>query len=437
MGAALGHIRICDFTGQLAGAGATRWLAAFGAQVIRIEDPVMRGKWDILRGSPPFKDERRGLEFGVGFQNHNVEKLGVTLNLRTERGKELLAELVKASDVVAENFAAGVLERWGFGYDHLKELKEDIVYVSNCGFGQEGPYGTFKSWGPIAQAVSGMTFESGLPDQPPAGWGYSYMDHTGGYVMAIAILAALVHRNRTGEGQWVDLSCTEAGAALTGTAVLDSVVNGRARRGPGRPNSNRSVGPAMAPHGVFPCSGEDNWVAIACRNDDDWTVLASIAGLSEPRWRHAAGRLADEDAVEAAVAAWTTTRSQRRGGRGARKAPRLFGPTPRRTDRRGSGHLGVRLVAHRGPPGDGRGAGRRLPGALLRDRLAHGAGRPLPGPAQRRGVGRDPGPQRRRGRPTASRRSYLMSAAQQGRAARAPASPMPMGSGGATPSDKI
>jgi len=205
---ALSHLRICDFTGQLAGAGATKWLAAFGAQVIRIEDPVTKGRWDILRGSPPFKDDRRGIEFGAGFQNHNVGKLGITLNVRTDRGKELLAELVRRSDAVTENFAAGVLERWGFGYPRLRELRPDIVYVSNCGFGQTGPYGTFKSWGPIAQAVSGLTFTSGLPDEDPAGWGYSFMDHTGGYAMAIAILMALFHRVRTGEGQWVDLSCT-------------------------------------------------------------------------------------------------------------------------------------------------------------------------------------------------------------------------------------
>src|SRR5436305_14434581 len=110
---ALSHLRICDFTGQLAGAGATRWLAAFGAQVIRIEDPVNQGKWDILRGTEPFKDDRRGVEFGGGFQNHNVEKLGITLNLRTSKGKVLLRQLVAASDVGSENFAAGVLERWG------------------------------------------------------------------------------------------------------------------------------------------------------------------------------------------------------------------------------------------------------------------------------------------------------------------------------------
>src|SRR5215469_15482292 len=100
---ALAGVRICDFCGQLAGAGATKWLAAFGAQVIRIEDPVREGRWDILRGAPPFTDDRRGIEFGTGFQNHNVNKMGITLNLRTERGRELLGSLVRVSDVVTEN----------------------------------------------------------------------------------------------------------------------------------------------------------------------------------------------------------------------------------------------------------------------------------------------------------------------------------------------
>ncbi len=305
---ALGHLRICDFTGQLAGAGATKFLAAFGAEVIRIEDPVTGGRWDILRGAPPFKDERRGPEFGSGYNNHNVNKLGITLNLRTERGKELLAELVRRSDAVTENFAAGVLERWGFGFERLRELRPDIVYVSNCGFGQVGPYGRFKSWGPIAQAVSGLTFASGLPGRAPAGWGYSYMDHTGGYYMAMAILAALFWRARTGEGQWVDLSCTEAGAALHGPALLDADVNGRPMRRAGSPHSNRNAWPAMAPHGVYPTAGDDDWVAISVVDDEAWAAFAAFVGqdwATEARWAERSARLAGQDELDVRVAAWT------------------------------------------------------------------------------------------------------------------------------------
>ncbi len=310
---ALARYRICDFTGQLAGAGATKWLAAFGAEVIRIEDPVRQGSWDILRAMPPYVDERRGMDFGGGFNNHNVGKRGITLNLRTDKGKELLAEIVKRSDVVSENFAAGVMERFGFGYERLKELKPDIVYVSNCGFGHTGPYAAYKTWGPIVQAMSGLTFTSGLPDQPPAGWGYSYMDHTGGYYMALAILLALVHLERTGEGQWVDLSCTEAGLTLNGPALLDYSVNGRGLRREGQPHSNRNEWPPMAPHGVYPSRGEDEWVAIACRNEDDWSALGAVVGESwtgEARFRSLAARLEHQDALDEAIAGWTRERDK-------------------------------------------------------------------------------------------------------------------------------
>ncbi len=310
---ALGHIRICDLSGQLAGAGATRVLAAFGAEVIRIEDPVTKGLWDIVRQMGPKFPGDQGHENGTGFNNHNVNKLGITLNLRTPRGKELLAEIVQRSDAVTENFAAGVMQRLGFGYEQLAALRSDIVYVSNCGFGQVGPYGTFKSWGPIAQAVSGMTFQSGLAGQPPAGWGYSYMDHTGSYMMGIALLAALYHRQRTGQGQWIDMSCTEAGAALNGPAVLDATVNGRPLRRPGSPSSNRSATPAMAPHGIYPTSETDRWVAIACRHDDDWAAAAKAIGepwTADPAFATLSGRLAEQDRLDALVAGWTAGRTR-------------------------------------------------------------------------------------------------------------------------------
>jgi crotonobetainyl-CoA:carnitine CoA-transferase CaiB-like acyl-CoA transferase len=311
--AALSHLRICDFTGQLAGAGATRHLAAFGAEVIRIEDPVRKGKWDILRGAPPFKDERRGNEFGSAFQNHNVAKLGITINMRTARGKELLTELVKVSDVVTENFAAGVLERMGFGYDQLKAIKPDIIYVSNCGFGQTGPYREFKSWGPIAQAVGGLTATSGLPDMPPAGWGYSYMDHHGGYFMAVGILAALCHREATGEGQWVDMSCSEAAASLLGPAVLDYTVNGRPTLREGSPHSNRDSTGTMAPHGIYRTEGNDNWIAIACRNDAEWAALAAEIGepwAARDALATVAGRLEHQDALDAELDRWTADKDR-------------------------------------------------------------------------------------------------------------------------------
>jgi benzylsuccinate CoA-transferase BbsF subunit len=313
MTGALSHIRICDFTGQLAGAGATKWLAAFGADVIRIEDPVRQGRWDILRGIAPFVDDRRGINLGGGFNNHNTNKKGITLNLRTEKGKDLLTEIIAKSDAVTENFAAGVLEKWGFGYDALKAIKPDIVYVSNCGFGHKGPYSRFKTWGPIVQAISGLTFSSALPGQPPAGWGYSYMDHTGGYYMAMAIMLALLERDKSGKGQWVDLACTEAGLSLNGPALLDWTVNNRPLRKPEGINSNRSQHAPMAPHGIYPCLGEDEWIAVSCRDNGDWQKLSGLMAEcpqgEEVTWRQDFNsqqhRLSNEDELDEKFGQWT------------------------------------------------------------------------------------------------------------------------------------
>jgi benzylsuccinate CoA-transferase BbsF subunit len=213
---------------------------------------------------------------------------------------------------VTENFAAGVMQRLGFGYERLVELRPGIVYVSNSGFGYEGPYHSFKSWGPIAQAMSGLTHTSALPGEEPAGWGYSYMDHSGAYVMAIALLAALYHQRRTGEGQWVDIACAEAGVTLAGLAALDAKVNRRTERNI-PVASNRSTYNSMAPHGIFPCREEDSWVAIACRHDQDWSALARVVG--EP-WARAeallglAGRLAAQNELDARLAAWTAVRAR-------------------------------------------------------------------------------------------------------------------------------
>jgi crotonobetainyl-CoA:carnitine CoA-transferase CaiB-like acyl-CoA transferase len=308
---ALSRIRITDFSGVLAGAGASRILAAFGAQVIRVENPANKGAWDPLRAGGPFIDERRGYNFGGGWGNHNVEKLGVTLNLGTPKGRELFPRLVAISDIVAENFAAGVLARLGFGYEQLKAIKPDIIYLSNCGFGHWGPYEQFKTWGPIVQAFSGLTYTSALPDRAPAGWGYSYMDHGGAYFGAIAMLAALHHRHKTGEGQHIDIATTEAASTMMGTHILDYTVNGRRTRNEHGYDSNRGEAP-MAPHNIYAASGDDEWVAIACRDDAEWRALAGEIGESaaDPRFAALDGRLAHRDDLEALVGRWTVNRDK-------------------------------------------------------------------------------------------------------------------------------
>ncbi len=305
---ALGRFTICDFSGQLAGAGATRLLAAFGARVIRVEDPSRQGRWDILRGLAPFVDDRRGIELGGAFNNHNVEKLFVTINVRMPAGLALAKRLIAKSDVVTENFAGGVMERLGLGYEALRELRQDIIYVSNSGFGSEGPYGRYKSWGPIVQANGGLTYQSALPGEQPAGWGYSWMDHMGAFFMATAIMGALIRRQRSGQGGWIDMACVEASIAINGPALLDYTVNGRTARDQGADvNSNRSLGRPMVPHGVYPCRAADSWVAIACRDEREWREIALLADMpADLAAANLPSRLQREDEIDHLVGRWSS-----------------------------------------------------------------------------------------------------------------------------------
>lgn len=311
---ALEGVRICDLSGILAGAGATRFLAALGAEVIRVEDPVRQGRWDMLRRTGPYVSDRRGINDGTNFNNHNVGKLGVTLDLKHEEGRNLLWHLIDVSDVVTENFSGGTFARLGFSYDEMRARKPSIVYVSNSGFGHTGPYAGYRSYGPIVQAVSGLTFMAGLPDLPPAGWGYSYMDHVGADVMVVAVLAALLHRDVTGDGAWIDMSCAEAAMAFVGPSILDYTVNGRPSRREGMPSSNRSEHPAMAPHGIYPGQIRDDWIAIACRHDDDWMHARAVIG--EPwaltdRYAAVEGRISAQDELDSLLSQWTRQRSAR------------------------------------------------------------------------------------------------------------------------------
>ncbi len=140
------------------------------------------------------------------------------------------------------------------------------------------------------------------------------MDHTGGYYMAIALMMALLHRKRTGEGQWVDLACIEAAGTLHGAASLDATVNGRPGRRDGMPHSNRSQSPAMAPHGIYPAGGDDQWVAVAVRSDEEWQALGDVVDetwCTEARFERLAGRLAAEDALDEALGRWTSSRDKR------------------------------------------------------------------------------------------------------------------------------
>ena len=321
-------IRVVDFTWVRAGPWATRWLAVLGAEVIKVEWPdpalgpftgrtvrIIPGQGTTPEGVTP------NMNSDGMTSDQNAGKKSITINTRTEKGLETVKQLVSVSDIVIENFSAGVLKSWGLDYEEMARLQPGIIYVSMAGFGHAGPQGHYTTMGPSVQALSGLTFLSGYPGRPPAGWGWSYMDDTGGMYAVISVLSALHHRDHTGEGQHVDMSQVAAGITLTGPAHLDLVVNGRGSRRPGFPPANRSVwpgapvlhnyrGPIQAPHNSYRTLGGDynDWCVIACRDNADWRALAEVIGedwAQDERYSTLNGRLEHQEELDQRIQEWT------------------------------------------------------------------------------------------------------------------------------------
>ena len=317
---ALQGTRIIDLSWMLASAGAGRFLTAHGADVIKVEhksriDGMRFGAGMVGPGGRAERDAATGpivwrvpgeLNRCGTFMDINAGKRALSLNLRDPRGKEILTELLKDADMVVEGYAPGAMERMGFGWERLQEINPRIVYVQQSGLGQKGTYGSLRSYGPTAQAFSGLSEMSGLP-QPyaPAGIGYSYLDWFGAYQMATAMTAALYRQKQTGKGCWIDSSQVEAGLYLTGTAILDYSANGRGWQRTG----NRSPWKQAAPSGAYRVKGVDRWIAISTFTEAEWQALAHVLGhgewLADSRFATLAGRMAHQDALDRLVEAAT------------------------------------------------------------------------------------------------------------------------------------
>ena len=311
-------VKILDFAWFLASAGGTRFLAAMGAESYKVEwkdNPDTRLAAMAPVGGRAARDAATGplpgvrdLNMGGQFNNKNAGKRGISLNIRHPKGLQIAKDLVRVCDVVAEGFSPGVLQRLGLGYDVLKSIRPDVIYIQQSGMGGHGTYGRMRTVGPVAAAFGGQGEMSGLPEPAmPVGWGYSYLDWMGAYGYALALLGALYHRECTGEGQWIDASQCESGLFLTGATILDWSANGREWRRYG----NRSPYKPAAPHGAYRCEGKDRWVAIACFSDAEWQALAQVAEhgawLDDRRFATLEQRLMHQDALDAAVEAWTRT----------------------------------------------------------------------------------------------------------------------------------
>ncbi|MEM7094600.1 MAG: CoA transferase [Actinomycetota bacterium] len=277
-------LKVLDFMWVMAGPAGTRVLADLGATVIRIESA---SKIDTARTLQPFHNDTNSLETSALFANMNAGKLSFTVNPTTDEGRAVIHDLVRWADVVTESYSPRGMLGFGLTYDDLREINPDIVMLSSCLFGQTGPLAMFAGYGTMAAAMTGFFGITGWPDRAPSGPFGAYTDYISPRFANAALLAALDHRRRTGEGQYIDFAQAEGSLHAVAPYVLDLSVNGRVTTPIG------NTDPDLAPHGIFPCQGDDEWVAIAARDDADRARIESVIGGLD----------------EATIAAWSAERT--------------------------------------------------------------------------------------------------------------------------------
>ena len=275
MSSPLAGVRVIEMGQLIAIPYAMKLLADMGAQVIRLESCQ---RLESYRSDSLYRNDVEG-EFwnrAANFYEQNRNKLGITLDLSQPRGLQILRELVAVSDVFAENFTPRVIRNFRLEYEDLRGIKPDIIMVSSTGYGYDGPWANFGATGPATEGASGLAYMTGYKDGGPVMSEIPYTDYTGGEHTVFAVMAALMHRLRTGEGQFIDVSQTQTASATVPEALLDYTVNGQVRP----PMGNED--PVMAPHGCYPCRGDDRWCVIAVGSDEEWTALCQA--LERPRW---------------------------------------------------------------------------------------------------------------------------------------------------------
>ncbi len=302
---ALEGVRILDFSMFLAGPHATKLLGDMGAEVIKIEAPHHP---DALRMNPrdiyPDNDpgEKPWNRSGM-INERNRSKLGITLDLAVEEGKNIFLELVKVSDVVLENFRVGVMDRLGVGFDVLNQYNPSIILASLSSQGTTGPEKEYRSFGNTLEKLSGLFSLTGYPGEPPYFNGMAFPDPLTGYMSVGLVAAALRHRRLTGNGTHIDISQRELSTAVVGEAIMDYTMNGRIRQ----PMVNGHT--SMAPHSAYPCAGEDRWIAIVVENDEQWQSLCQLMGkpslAEDEKYRDGLSRWNNQEELNAVISDWT------------------------------------------------------------------------------------------------------------------------------------
>jgi benzylsuccinate CoA-transferase BbsF subunit len=299
-GGALDGVRVIDFGWVWAGGIPGQILADLGAEVIKVES---RKRLDYMRQGRPLRGTTPDPEQNPWFHALNRNKSSVTINLAHPKGVELARRLILAGDVVIENFTPGFMGRIGLDYPALRALNPGLVMCSMSGTGQTGPLAGIRSYATIIAALSGMDGLVGYPGERVLGMQQPYADANGGLHAAFAILAALWHRRRTGQGQFIDLAQIETAVAVMGEALMETQMTGRV------PGTAGNDYPGLAPHGHYPCRGEDVWVAIAVGSDKEWRALCTALGAealgADARFGTHADRWRHRRALDEALAGWT------------------------------------------------------------------------------------------------------------------------------------
>jgi benzylsuccinate CoA-transferase BbsF subunit len=297
--AALGGVRVVEFTTALAGPLACRYLAEAGAEVIKVESGG--------RGLDSFRifSTDGNLDGSARFLESNLGVMSILLNLRSDEGLELAKELIRECDVLVDNFRPDVMERLGLGVEVVREVNPRMVIVKLPGFGSTGPRATQGSWGPNLLAHTGMTHLWNLPDHDePIGTQSVYPDYVAAAFAPAVICAALVQRERTGRGTYVDLAQAELMGYMLGASALEWFVTGIDPE----PLGNRSRD--VSPHGCYPCLGDDRWCVVAVETDEQWARLARLMGQPElagdSRFDTVVGRLTNRAEVDELVSGFTS-----------------------------------------------------------------------------------------------------------------------------------
>lgn len=298
-------VRIIDFTWVGAGPYTTKILADAGAEVIKIESAK---RPDVLRFMPPFPNGIKGINRSGYFANRNTNKKSLQLDMSLDESKALIKELVKSADIVSNSFTAGTLERWGLGYEELKAIKPDIIFMSMPMQGTTGPHKQYSGFGAMMNALIGLNHLTGLAEREPIGTGTNYPDHVPNPTHgAFAMLAALRYRRRTGKGQYVELAQTESALNVLAVGMMEAANNLTS------PIRQGNFVAESVPHNAYPCQGEDRWCVVACDNDEQWQALLTVPGLTALKniqnTQTIEGRTEQIEAIDMVIRAWTATQT--------------------------------------------------------------------------------------------------------------------------------